>query len=170
MQRPTVSEYIPAAKNYVSLVPDGDLLHLLEQNKSETASFFKSVPAEREEYKYAQGKWTLKEMLLHIADAERVFAYRALTIARGDVHAVFPNMDEQLFAANTDPSGRPLSDIINEFSAVREATIFLFKYLSEKQLKSEASLFGYPVTPLGFGYIIIGHTLHHINIVKERYL
>jgi hypothetical protein len=170
MQRPTVSEYVPAAKNYVALVPDGDFMPLLEENKSDVVEFFKSIPAGKEEYRYAEGKWTLKELLLHIVDAERVFSYRALTIARGDTNAVFPNMDEQLFAANVDPSGRALPDIIDEFSAVRDSSIFLFRHLSEKQLKTESKLFGYPVTPLGFGYIIIGHTLHHIKIIKERYL
>lgn len=170
MQRPLPSEYIPATKNYVALVPEGDFLELLEANKAVVISFFREIPAGKEAHRYEASKWTIKQMLLHIADAERVFAFRALTLARGDVNAEFPNMDEQLFAANADPFARPLADIVNEFATVRDASIFLFKHLSEKQLKNEGKLFGYPVTPLGFGYVLIGHALHHIRIVKERYL
>src|SRR4051794_10653830 len=118
-QRPFASEYLPAAKRYVDLVDTGNLVQLLEENKKAFIDFFRSIPKEKEEYRYAPGKWTPREMLLHIADAERVFSYRALTIARGDINAVFPNMDEELFAANADPSPRKLEDLIEEFSVVR---------------------------------------------------
>ncbi len=170
MQTPSSSEYIPAAKRYVDLVPAGNFFELLESNRAEVAHFFSSIPLEKHEYRYQPAKWTIKEMLLHIADVERIFTYRALTIARGDIHAVFPNMDEELFAANTNPRDRSLSDIIKEFETVRDASSFLYKNLTEKQLRTEGKLFGLPVTPLGFGYMILGHPLHHINIVKERYL
>jgi hypothetical protein len=170
MQKPSPSAYVPFAKRYVDLVEEGDYLSLLEKNRQVVIEFFSSLPPGKDSYRYQPDKWTLKEMLLHIADAERVFAYRALTIARGDTDALFPNMDEQLFAANADPSARTMSDIIEEFAVVRDASVFLFKYLSERQLNSEAKLFGYPVTPLGFGYIIIGHSLHHINVARERYI
>ena len=170
MQRPSPSEYIPAAKRYIDLVPGGNFFDLLEKNKSAIIDFFSSIPVEKHEFRYQPAKWTLKEMLLHIIDAERVFSYRALTLARGDTNAVFPNMDEEMFASNTNPYNRSLSDIIIEFETVRNASVFLYKYLTELQLKTEGKLFGMPVTPLGFGYIILGHPLHHINIVKERYL
>ncbi len=170
MQRPTESEFIPAAKNYIDLVPEGKFLDLMEQNKTQIISFFSAIPSEKENFRYSEKKWTIKQTLLHMADTERVMSFRALALSRGDVEAEFCDMDEKLYASNADPSSRSLEDILKEFITVRDASVFLFKYLSDEHFGQVGSLFGYPVTPRGFGYIIIGHALHHINIVRTRYL
>ena len=137
---------------------------------TEVIEFFSGIPESKQTFRYAENKWTPKELLLHIADAERVFSFRALTLGRGDTTAVFPNMDENIFAENVDPSDRSMQDIVYEFEAVRMASIYLFNNLTPERLRTKGNLFGYPVTPYGFAYIIIGHTLHHMKIINERYL
>lgn len=151
-------------------MPDGDFLALLRENKQSVIDFFHLIALDRHDYRYAAGKWTPKQLLLHLTDAERVFSYRALTLGRGDTNAVFPNMDENLFAENGNYNDRSMEELLSEFDVVREATIHLFSSLSATQLVASGSMAGHPVTAIGYGYAIIGHTLHHMQIIRERYL
>jgi hypothetical protein len=103
-------------------------------------------------------------------DTERVMAYRALTVARGDSSAVLPNMDENLFASHANVTGRTMGDLLNEFMAVRENTALLFGYMNDGESGFKGSVLGHEITPRALGYIIIGHAQHHLNIVKAKYL
>lgn len=169
MQRPEANEYHPAYQKYFDLIPNGDLLAILTQNSTETADFFEAIPTAKHDYRYAEGKWTIKQLLMHIIDTERVFAYRALAAARGDESPAY-RMDEELYASNVDVSSRTLPDLIGEFKSVRSATEFLLRNLSDEQGQRWCNVVTHPMTARAIAYFMIGHVLHHVGIVRERYL
>ena len=170
MQKPSPGEHREYFQHYIDLVPDGNYIDLLNQNTDTVNRFFNSLPADKHNYRYADGKWIIKEILLHIIDTERVFTYRALAAARGDKETVLPMMDENLYAANTDVSNRTMQDIIEEFNAVRMATTKLYKNMTEEQTKYTANVAGHHTSARAIGYMIIGHVIHHIRVIQERYL
>ena len=169
MQRPEANEYHPAYQKYFDLIPDGDFLKILTQNTTETVDLFEALPPEKHDYRYAEGKWTIKQLLMHIIDTERVFAYRALAAARRDESPVY-RMDEELYAGNVDVSNRTLADLVSEFKSVRSATEFLVKNLTDEQGQRLCNVVTHPMTARAISYFMIGHVLHHIGIVRERYL
>ena len=170
MNKPTSDEYNPFFKNYIDLVPKGDLVSMMIENLEVITSFFKSIQNDLGNYKYAPGKWSIKELLAHIIDSERVFAYRALVCIRMDDTIVIPNMDENLYAENRDVSTIELSSLIEEFEFARKNTIKLYEGNSEQHYNFKAKSEGGDITSKALGYAIIGHTIHHKNIIKERYL
>lgn len=171
MQRPTSTEYKPFAATYINLVPDKNFLDTLNQSTKDTIAFFNSIPAAKQEYRYAEGKWTIKEVLMHITDTERVMSYRALTGIRGDSKSIMCDMDQDLYVAGADVTDRTISDILEEFAAIRLSTIKLFQHVNVEQSLREVRMNdGTIFTVRALGYIIIGHALHHTNITKERYL
>ncbi len=170
MQKPLVNEYRPYFQKYIDLVGDGDFLSMFGQQLAETETFFSAVPVEKQEYRYAENKWTPKEVLMHIIDTERVMSYRALAAARGDNGSALPVMDENLYASNVDVSGRTMANILEEFASVRKSSIMLLENLSEEQSKWQCTIDGYIFTPGALGYIMLGHVIHHIRITQERYL
>jgi len=170
MQKPQSGEYNPYFQNYIKLVTEGDFQQLLQQNTEALTQFFNSIPIEKREFRYAADKWTIKQLMIHIIDAERVMSYRALTAARGDDKSLLPSMDDQLFVQNANISQKTLSNLITEFGTVRAATEKFFENISEEQSLFRANVVNVPTTVRALGYIIIGHTLHHMNILKERYL
>ncbi|MBL7820995.1 MAG: DinB family protein [Saprospiraceae bacterium] len=167
MQRPQANEHRDYFLKYIQLVPEGDIIQLTKKNTEITCDQFRNFQGERENYRYAPEKWTVKEMLLHIIDTERVMAYRALVAARGDAKSPLPSVDENLYAANADVSSRSLENILEEFKAVRESNLKFFETVSE-----EASMFiaDGPVSARAIAYILLGHTMHHLNILNERYI
>jgi uncharacterized damage-inducible protein DinB len=169
MQRPEANEYRAAYQKYFDLIPNGDYIDMLEQNKIETVGFFDSIPPQKHDYRYAEGKWSIKEVLMHIIDTERVFTYRALAAARGDAAPVY-RMDEELYAANVDVSDRTTGDLISEFKAVRKATEFLFRNMTDEQSKRFCNVVTHPMSARAIAYFIIGHVLHHVGVVRSRYL
>src|SRR4029079_16143168 len=169
MQRPEVNEYHPSYQKYFDLVPGNDFLVLLDLNTKETIDFFKNIPPEKHDYRYAEGKWTIKEVLMHIIDTERVFAYRALAAARGDAAPIY-RMDEKLYAGNVDVSNRTMEDLISEFEVVRKGIRFLFKDMTDEQSKRSCNVVTHSMSARAIGYFIIGHVLHHIGVVRVRYL
>jgi uncharacterized damage-inducible protein DinB len=170
LQRPAIDEYAPGYQKYFDLVPDGDYLSLLKENSIKTVEFFGALPGGKLDYRYAEGKWTIKELLMHIIDTERVFSYRALAAARGDVETPHYRMDEELYARNVSVSDRSLQSLISEFKAVRAATEQLFDNLTEEQSTRRCNIVTHPMTARAIGYFIIGHVQHHRRIVEERYL
>ena len=170
MDKPQMGEYNPYFQKYINLVGNGNFLVLLKQNTDESLLFFKTIPAEKHNYRYAEKKWTIKELLMHIIDTERVFAYRALVSSREDSTTILCSMNEDWYASHTDVSNRSMDSLIEELSIVRKSTEFLFKYITEEQSKFMASIGKDKITARAIGYITIGHILHHINIIKERYL
>jgi hypothetical protein len=170
MQRPSTDEYHENYQKYFDLVPAGDYLELLRQNSKETVSFFEALPKEKLDYKYAPGKWTIKELLMHLIDTERVFSYRGLAAARGDTSTPHYRMDEELYARNVDVSERTLQSLLAEFQVVRCSTEKLFENLTDAQSKSLCNVVTHPMSARAIGYFIIGHIQHHLNIIEERYL
>src|SRR5438045_572141 len=114
MNKPRPAEYHPFFNGYIQNVPDGNFIHLLDENTKHVESLFRSIEKAKADYRYQPGKWTIRQMILHISDTERVMSYRALTIARGDIHAMFSSMDQDVFAAHADVGKRTIDDLLNE--------------------------------------------------------
>jgi uncharacterized damage-inducible protein DinB len=169
MQRPDASEYHPDYQKYFDLIPDGDYMELLDRNTIGAVEFFETIPPEKHAWRYAEGKWTIKEVLMHVIDTERVFAYRALAAARGDTTPVY-RMDEELYVGNVDVSNRAIGDLISEFKTVRNATESLFKNMTDEQSKRLCNVVTHPMSARAIGYFIIGHVQHHIGVLRARYL
>ena len=170
MERPEANEYHANYQKYFDLVPAGDYMEILRQNSVDSAAFFGSIPPHRHGYKYAEGKWTIKEVLMHIIDTERVFSYRALAAARGDSETPVYRMDEELYARNVDVTDRTMSDLLSEFKTVRKATEYLFENLTDSQSQRWCNVVTHPMTARAIGYFLIGHVQHHIGVVRDRYL
>ena len=168
MQRPGPDEYAPYASHYVNMVPDGSFETLLQLNTDDVVSAFGSIPFEKHDHAYAQGKWTVKQLLMHLIDTERVFAYRARVVSRGDMSPL-PSFDENEYAAKAQVAHRSMRDLLDEFVTVRNSTISLFDHMSD----AESMLLGngpaHVVSARALGYMIIGHARHHLAILKERY-
>ncbi len=163
------SEYNPYYKNYIGLVKDIPLMEALELGLSTTPTFFKSIPSPKIMFRYAEGKWTPKDILLHIIDTERVFAYRALYFSRSE-NADLEGFDENIFALNAVTEHRDLLQLTQEYIAVREATISFFKSFSGTELKKMGKANKNLLSVGAAGFIICGHEIHHCNIINERYL
>ena len=168
MQRPLADEYATAYQKYFDLVSEGDYLSLLRQNSTETIAFFEGIPVEKLDYRYAEGKWTIKEVFMHIIDTERVFSYRGLAAARGDASPHY-RMDEELYAGNVDVSRRALQSLISEFKDVRASTEQLYEHLTDEQSKGRCNIVTHPMSARAIGYFLIGHVRHHLTVIKERY-
>lgn len=154
---------------YISLVENENLDSILEKQWKESEDFFSSIPEDKWLYKYAENKWTIKEVLQHITDTERIFSYRALVFAREDPN-IISSFDENEYAKKSDANGKSVEDLIHEFLAVRRSTQLLFKGFSQKQLEAVGKASTYEMSVAAIGYMISGHLLHHLNILKERYL
>jgi hypothetical protein len=154
---------------YIQLVEDENLLAILEDQLKKTEDFFKSVPEGKYLYKYAEGKWSVKEIIQHMIDTERVFSYRALAVGRNDPNAL-PSFDQNVYAKCSNADNRNWRELTDEFLVVRKSTIFLFKSFSEEQLNKVGKVRDQQMSVTAMGYTIAGHFAHHINILKERYL
>jgi hypothetical protein len=169
ISRPDPSEYAAYYGKYVSLVPDGQMMDLLEANMNETVSFLSSIPESRTGFRYAEGKWSIKEVLGHVNDTERVFAYRALRIARNDTTPL-PGFDQEGFVRSGRFDQRDWKSLIEEFKAIRKSTIFLFEHFPEEAWSRKGTASNNPVTVRAIAWILIGHGIHHLQILRERYL
>lgn len=170
MKRPAKNEYNPYFENYVSLVPEGDFFTLFKENTNATVDFFSNLPKEKHEFSYAEGKWTPKQVLMHLIDTERVFAYRAFVASRLDNETELQSYDDVKYANNTDVSNRKMNHIVEEFQAVRRASETIFENLTDEQSQFINNVSGNPVSARAMAFIMIGHVKHHFNVVKERYL
>ncbi len=167
--KPASSTYGDYYKNYVALVPQEELSAALEESASVPSEFWNSIPEEKGDYRYEEGKWSIKELLQHIIDTERIFSYRALAFARGEQTAL-PGYDENEYADRCLADARTLSDMVNELLAVRKSTIMLFKSFDDGVLDNIGKASGSNLSVRAAGFIIVGHEIHHMNVVKERYL
>ncbi|MBX2873419.1 MAG: DinB family protein [Saprospiraceae bacterium] len=168
-RRPSSSEYNPYYETYIGKVGEGNILTILEQQEVEMVSLYESIPADRWEYRYAEGKWTSKEVLLHIIDAERIFVYRALRVGRADATPL-PGFTQDPYVESSAANDRSPASLIAEYRAVRQATLALFKNLPASAWEQIGTASDSPVSPLALAYMIAGHELHHAKITKERYL
>jgi hypothetical protein len=166
--RPAPGDYAPYAEQYVSLVTGADILDTLKTQLKQTAALF-SYRSERDgNFRYAPDKWTVKEVVGHVADSERIFAYRALRIARGDATPLAGfEQDDHVRGARF--SRRKLADLVEEYADVRQASLALFCSLDEEAWLCRGVANNSPVTVRALAYIIAGHELHHRKILEERY-
>ena len=155
--------------NYIKLVENEDLKAILKDQLPEIQNFFSSIDETKTLYKYEEGKWSIKEVLQHMIDTERIFAYRALAFARKE-SSTLPSFDEKKYAENSNADTRAWNDLIDELIAVRETTEFLFNSFSNEQLNTVGKASNYEMSVKALGYTIAGHVAHHIIILKERYL
>jgi hypothetical protein len=158
-----------AYQAYIDLVKEEDVREAIEKNTLRFRKLLDTIPRKKFDFAYAEGKWTVREMLQHIIDCERVFAYRALRFSRMDPTPL-PGFDEQLWGMHAGGQSRRWKDLRGEFETVREATEYLYKPLSDDQLGFVGSADGRPLNAFTIGFIIPGHVAHHIRILKERYL
>jgi hypothetical protein len=170
MNRPNPNEYNPYFQKYIELVPEGDFDRLFQQSETDLLELFSGIPEDRHDYQYSPDKWTVKQVLLHIIDTERVFAYRSLVAARGDATTLLMPYDDDWYVAQVDISARTLRSLLEEFQIVRKATASIFENLTDSQSQFKANAISHPITARAMGYILIGHIKHHLNILKARYL
>ena len=163
-------EYNPYYKTYIEKMSFDSALWLALKTQGETIyKFYKSVPVDKHNYRYAENKWTVKEILLHIIDAERVFAYRALRIARQDKTAL-AGFDQDDYVINSNAENRSMTSLLEEYRSVRMASVALFESFSDEALLSIGTASGSSVSVRAIGCIILGHEKHHQQIIEERYL
>jgi uncharacterized damage-inducible protein DinB len=168
MPRPTPTEYAPFYQPYIEKVRGDNLHEALVQYSRSSLAFWQAIPEDKGDYAYAPGKWTIKQLLNHLCDAERIFAYRALRIARGD-ETPLAGFEEDDYAKAAQVSHRTLKELVHEFQSVRSATLSLFNSFGEIELSRFGTTNGAKVSVNAIGFIIIGHTLHHEGVLKERY-
>lgn len=168
--RPLPGEYASYAQGDIDHVVGSDAVAVLEALSGETLKLLRSLPEDRVAgLRYAPTKWTLKDVIGHIVDDERIFAYRALCLARGETQAL-AGFDEVVYAANGGAELRDWKDLISDYQAVRAASLSLFRGLSPSRWTCAGEVNGYRATPRGLAFHIVGHELHHIRLLQERYL
>lgn len=167
--RPKADEHADFYGKYVARVPDGDLVAQLREQIMETATLLAGVSPERANYAYEPGKWTIKEVIGHMIDVERVMSFRALWLARND-RTELPGFDENQWVPAANFASRTLDDLLEEYQAVRAATIHLAKHLDAEALARHGIVSGKNMSVRALFYIIAGHERHHAVLVRERYL
>lgn len=151
------------------MIPETDVISALKANHQSTLDFIESIPRLKVNHFYDDGKWTVKQVINHIIDTERILSYRALRFARGDAQ-LLPGFDENLYVANANLTETNMQLLMDEFDSVRLSTILMFKQLAEKQLLLKGNMASGETNVLSIGYFICGHAQHHVNVIKERYL
>lgn len=166
--RPKPGSYPAYFENYIYYVTQSDVMVALDHSWQEVIKTFGRLPEEKANYSYQTGKWTIKQMLIHMIDTERVFAYRALRFARKDPQQVLP-FEENLYAETAEIANRSIRDLLEEFDYVRRSSICLFRSFSESTLLNMGKTAAGEVSVLALGFVICGHSLHHVNVFKELY-
>jgi len=168
-RRPAPSEYAGWFDRYIHLVEDvDDLGETMARQLDETMAWYRDLSEAHAESRYAPGKWTIKEVLGHMADTERVMQYRALGVGRGDA-TVFPSFEQDDYAATSGHGARGWSSLLDEFKAVRQSSVHLFRHFDEASLDRLGTVNQKPTTARAIGYVILGHERHHLAILKEKY-
>ncbi|SFH13280.1 DinB family protein [Pedobacter insulae] len=167
MNRPQINEYPEWGQNYISQV-EGNVMDILEKQADDFPSFINSL-ANKGDYAYAPGKWTIKELVGHMIDTERILVYRLLCFVRGEA-AGLPGFEEDDYVANAHFKDGNLSSMAEEFSLLRKANLYLIKSLNEDELDRMGTSNGKRMSARAIVYVLAGHVIHHTKIVKERYL
>ncbi|MGY1462634.1 DinB family protein [Bacillus toyonensis] len=162
-KRPDANEYNPYYSTYINLIPNGDIIRILEQQMKETNLLLKDIPDSEGHFRYAPNKWSIKEVIGHIVDTERIMAYRLLSIARGET-AELPGYNDDMYVLRT------AQDLLENLTVVRQSTVHLLKSLDKEAWLQRGIANNSEVTVLALANIIAGHELHHRQIIKERYL
>jgi hypothetical protein len=166
---PADDEYAPYYARYVKRVPEGDVVGTIRGQLAETTKLLRGIDPARTTTGYAPGKWSIRDIVLHMADTERVMSYRALRIARGDTTPL-PGFDENTFAPNAGANGRTMDSLLDELSAARASTIALLDGLPTEAWNRRGTASDAAVTVRGLAWIIAGHERHHVAVIRERYL
>ena len=169
MAKPIISDYPEYFGKYINQVAEEDLGEAFKLQFPRLDLFLRSIDESQAEYAYAPGKWTLKELLQHMIDTERIFNYRALSFARKEP-ASLPSFDENLYAESSDANTRSWKRLSNEFINVRRSTEDLFNSFSDEMLQRKGTASNNSISVLSLGFVIIGHVTHHIKVAEERYL
>ena len=168
-KRPQTGEADPYYFRYIDRVPDADIVDTLSAQIAETVALLRSLPESKGSHRYAPEKWTIREVIGHIADCERVFAYRALRFSRGDQTPV-PGFDENDYVANGSFNDRTMDDLITEFEYVRRSSIGLLNGLSEEMMSRRGVANEKEISVRALAFILAGHETHHVELLKTRYL
>ena len=168
MIHPDLATVPPFYQGYVRLVMELDLFESLEQSAAITQQLLKEIPESRGEYSYAHGKWTIKELLCHMIDAERIFAYRALRFARND-KTPLPGFEENDYAPEANAHNRTVASIAREMAHLRQTTIDMYKSFTPEMLQRSGTANNSAMSVLNLGFVIPGHETHHRNVLAERY-
>ena len=169
MQRPNKDEYNPYYETYISKVPNGNILDLLAGQIETVKKITGNISEEKGLHKYAPGKWTIKQLLGHINDTERVFSYRALRFSRND-KTLLPGFEQDDFVNESNSDNIKVSDLVEEFIKIRESNLVMFKNFTEEMWKRRGVASNNPISVRALPYIMFGHVEHHLNILKEKYL
>lgn len=167
--RPAKSEYVPFYEGYIALVPEGDVTATLETQMVETQALLRSLPASVATYRYAPNKWSVNELVGHLIDSERNFAFRALRFARNDPTPI-PGFEQDDYVRNAAFDAHPLADLAAELEAVRQSTLLLFRHMDEAAWTRRGIANNAEVSVRALAYIIAGHERHHREILLARYL
>ena len=168
MSRPQEPEFASFYAGYVALVPEDDIMGVLTSQTADVRAIAQAVPEERETYAYAPGKWTIRQVMGHITDAERVFGHRAFCIARGEQQSM-PGYDENAYMAESGCHDCPLADLVDEFAAVRAVNLAFLRKLPPEAWRRMGVANGTPVSVTALAYMLAGHARHHLGVLRERY-
>lgn len=164
-----MSDFQKYIQRYIDLIPSGNWKEELKKTEEKTSAIYSGLTEEQSLFAYAEGKWTLKELLLHLSDTERVFQYRILAFARGDRHEL-PGFDEELYAANSFANERSLESLLDEYRTLRRSSVILIETLNPSVLKNTGTANGNLISVETITQLIAGHNIHHLHIIQERYL
>ena len=170
MKRPKKGEYAPFHESYLKeLPPRGTAQTLLKNTFREAQQLLGNLPEEKGNYTYAPGRWTIKQLIMHLIDFERVFAFRILSFIRAD-RVALPGFNQDFWMEEVHVTDRTIKDLLKEWKAVRDNTLFLLKQCTEQQSAFAGTASGWKVTPRALFYIIAGHQIHHLQVLREQYL
>jgi hypothetical protein len=168
MQRPNDTEYAAFYARYVALVPEDDILAVLDAQVEEIRRFLAPVSAERETYRYAEGKWSIRQVIGHLIDGERIFGYRAFCFSRGE-QAALPSFDENEYVAAARSHAVPLRDLVDELDLVRQANLTVLRRLDAREWARVGTASGKPVSVRAIAWVLAGHPRHHVRVLREKY-
>jgi len=163
------AEYSGPFANYIREAGEINLIEELEISLHDFIRFVQNIPLDKFDYRYAEGKWTIKDIIQHLIDSERIFTYRALRFSRNDRTAL-PGFDENNYVDNTNAGERSIQELLTDLSAVRHSSLLFYKSLSEEQLKRIGTASTHQLSVRALGFVVIGHQKHHQKVFEERYL
>lgn len=169
MNRPESEEYGSYYEPYISQVTESDIVAAMREQLEEVKKIFSGITEEQANYAYAEGKWTIKEVIGHLSDDERIFSYRALRISRADQTPI-EGYEQDGYIENANFSGMSLSDLVEEFVLLRKANLILFENLPAEAWTRRGTASGIGISVRALAYLMVGHVRHHLNILRERYL
>jgi uncharacterized damage-inducible protein DinB len=169
MKRPETNEFAPYYNGYISLIEGDDVMPVLNAQVAVLRSMLAGVPEEKGAYAYATGKWTIKELLSHVIDGERIFSYRILRVSRGDKTPI-EGFEQDDYIENSNANNRSFAALLDEFDLQRRSNLLMVNNISDEGSKSMGTASDNPVSVRALTYVMAGHVTHHVNILKERYL